>query len=121
MQARGGQQAYLAWRLILLAPIPNGSNNSEVLDDPLGVDRLPGPGFPAVGRVRASLGSEQMQFIETNKPQVRREGLVLLDSGSPHTWDQGEHREGCHKKLPGLGRRILVLARQGLSLSAKKR
>lgn len=60
-----------------------------------------------------------MQFIETKKPQVRREGLVLLEwepqskKHPDHTWDQGEHQEGCHKKLPGLGRRILVLARQG--------
>ena len=48
VQDLGGQQAYLARALVLLAAVPNGCNNSKVLDDPLGVDRLPCSGFSAV-------------------------------------------------------------------------
>ena len=47
MQALRGQQAYLARGLVLLAAVPDGSNNSEILDDPLSVDSLPSSGFSA--------------------------------------------------------------------------
>lgn len=82
MQSLGGQQAYLAWVLILLAAIPNGGNNSKILNNPLGVDCLPSPGFSAVRTFRGSLSSAQT-LLEAHKPQVRRQCLVLLDSGSP--------------------------------------
>lgn len=79
-----GQQAYLACVLVLLAAIPNGSNNSKVLNDPLGVNCLPGPGFSTVRTFRGSLVSTQT-LLGANKPQVRKECLVLLNSGSPDT------------------------------------
>lgn len=58
MQARRCQQAYLAWGLILLAAVPNGSNNSKILNDPLGVDSLSSSGFSAVVKSKGSTGSK---------------------------------------------------------------
>lgn len=80
--AFGGQQAYLAWVLVLLAAVPNSGDNSKVLNDPFGVDRLPGPGFSAMRTFRGSSGSAQT-LLEANKAQVGGECLVPLDSGSP--------------------------------------
>lgn len=51
-------QGALAWGLVLLAAVPNGSNNSKILDDPLGVDSLTSSGFSAVVTSKGLIGSK---------------------------------------------------------------
>lgn len=51
-------QGTLAWGLVLLAAVPNGGNNSKILDDPLSVDSLPSSGFSAVVTSKGLVGSK---------------------------------------------------------------
>lgn len=79
---------YLAWGpRLLLATVTNGSDNSKVLDDPLGVHCFPRPGFSAED-------SQGEQWLDTG-------AMVLgvgthwgeMDNGSPQT------RPCCDKGL----------------------
>lgn len=89
-------QGALAWGLVLLAAVPNGSNDSKILNDPLGVDSLTSSGFSTVVTGKGSIGKNTAAYDQQTSSE---EGTPsLLERGQSHRevgreWHRGSSEQ----------------------------